>query len=522
MLRSLTKFPLLLIAVLLYSCSEYTLEQAPSEFDGEPSVSVAKDHVCLLADDALTCIPDVGISESVSDTLWIHSNRSWSVRIPEDDCEWLSSSACEFVNVTGEIHSYPLLITGLRNFGKESRTSNLTIFASGCDPIVVPVVQEAFEPVLKLECLSGDNRLDYAADTCHLVVRSNIDWTIEIEPGTSVDVTLTASKGTGVKIVQACFPYNFDDERGRVATATVSSEGLEKSSVELYQRQSETFFCLGEWNDGMQNPLLPKIHIPLESNSRWSAEIVSTTYANARLEPSSGDATISGFDFIADHGFDPGLHEKSAVVKIHREGKEDITVSFSQEGCIHLKFLSYNPEYNAKYTDPTASYMPYLPYDWMWVSHDEETFPIAAGTREFADKEVDLVMNGGYVFTVYGKTNGVWYRERKEGFQIGKYLNDYIKFPAIEGMRLSRMLFESSALAPTTYTVRTEDGATIIKGGEKTATSEYTMIYSEYNDVKEHIFPDTQENTRYRMNLESVGACISIKELCLFYEKVNK
>lgn len=518
---SLTKIPLILIAVLFCSCGEYSLKLAPSNSDGESSVSVSKQEICLLADDALVCSPDAGISESVTDTLWINSNRSWSVIIPEVDDEWLSTSVSEYVNVTGEMYSYPLVISGLRNVGSASRTSDLTIYTPGCDPIIVPVVQKAFEPILKLECLNG-NQLDYRTDTCHMVVRSNIEWTIEVEVGTSVDVGLTASKGTGVKTIQARFPYNFDDERGRVATVSVNGEGVEKSSVELYQRQSETFFRLGEWNDGIQNPLYPKIHIPLESNSTWSAEIVSTTYANARLVPSSGDATISGFDFIADHGFDPEVHEKSAIVKIHRDGKDDITVSFSQEGCIHLKFLSYNPEYNAKYTDPTASYMPYLPYDWMWVSHDVETFPISAGAREFADQEIDLMMNGGYIFTVFGKTNGVWYRERKEGFQIGKYLNDYIKFPAIEGMRLSRMLFESSALAPTTYTVRTEDGTTIIKGGEKTSTSEYTMIYEEYNDIKEHKFPDTQENTRYRMNLESVGACISIKELCLFYEKVNK
>ena len=522
MLRSLTKIPLFLITVLLYSCSEYSLELASSNIDGESIVSVSKTEVCLCADDALTCNPDEGISEYVSDTLWIHSNRSWSIRIPEDDNEWLFSSVSEYVNVTGELKSYPLVISGIRNFGGESRASNLTVYTSGCDPVVVPVIQKAFEPVLKLECLYGDNLLDYVADTSHLVVRSNLDWTIEVEAGASVEVNLSASKGNGVKTVQARFPYNFDDERGRAVIVSLKSDGQEKSSVELFQRQSETFFRLRGWNDGRQNPLLPKIHIPLESNSSWSAEILSSTFSNARLEPSSGDATISGFDFIADHGFDPETGEKEAVVAIHREGKEDITVSFSQEGCIHLKFLSYNPDYNAKYTDPTATYMPYLPYDWMWVSHDKESFPTSAGVREFAGQEIDLVMRGGYIFTVFGKTNGAWYRERKEGFQIGKYLNDYIKFPAIEGMRLSRMLFESSALASTTYTVRTEDGATIINGGDKTSTSEYTMIYDEYNDVKEHIFPDTQASARYRMNLESVGACISIKELCLFYEKVNK
>lgn len=523
MQRLLTKFTLILVAVLMNSsCSEYSFQLQSSGADSESFVSVRKTEVCLLADDALICIPEVGMSESVSDTLWVESNRSWSIMIPESDQEWLSSSVSEYVNVSGELQSYPLVITGLRNLESKVRSTILTVFASGCDPVEVPVSQNSYQPVLKLECLNGDNKLNFTADTCRMVVRSNLSWTLEVESGASVDVKLSASKGSGVKPVQARFPYNFDDERGRSVVVSVSSEGLEKSSVELFQRQSESFFKLGEWTDGRQNPLLPKIHIPLESNSAWSAEIVSSTFSNARLEPSSGEATIAGFDFIADHGFDPEVEEKHAVVKIHRDGKEDLVVSFSQEGCIHLKFLSYNPEYNAKYTDPTASYMPYLPFDWMWVSHDEQTFPTSAGVREFAGQEVDLVMHGGYIFTVFGKTNGVWYRERKEGFQIGKYLNDYIKFPAIEGMRLSRMLFESSALASTTYTVRTEDGSSIIKGGEKTSTSEFTMIYEEYNDVKEAIFPDTQENTHYRMNLESVGACISIKELCLFYENVNK
>ncbi len=523
MQRLLTKFTLILVAVLINSsCSEYSFQLQSSGSDGESFVSVRKSEVCLLADDALICIPEVGMSEAVSDTLWVESNRSWSIMIPESDQDWLSLSVSEYVNVTGEVQSYPLVVTGSRNLKSEVRNSILTVFASGCDPVEVPVRQNSYEPVLKLECLNGDNKLNFTADTCHMVVRSNLSWALEVDSESSVDVKLSAVKGTGVKLVQARFPYNFDDERGRAVIICVTSEGQEKSSVELFQRQSESFFKLGEWRDGRQNPLLPKIHIPLESNSAWSAEIVSSTFANARLEPSSGEATIAGFDFVADHGFDPEVDEKYAVVKIHRDAKEDIVVNFSQEGCIHLKFLSYNPEYNAKYTDPTASYMPYLPYDWMWVSHDEETFPISAGVREFAGQEVNLEMKGGYVFTTFGKTNGVWYRSRKEGLQIGKSLNDYIKFPAIEGMRLSRMLFESSALASTTYTVRTEDGSSIIKGGEKTSTSEFSMIYEEYNDVKEAIFPHTQENTRYRMNLESVGACISIKELCLFYENVNK
>ena len=523
MQKLLAKFNMILVGVLVnLSCSEYSFQLQSSDAGGVSFLTVRESEVCLLADDALICIPEVGMSESVSDTLWIESNRSWSIMIPETDQEWLSSSVSEYVNVTGQMQSYPLVISCPRNQESKVRSSLLTVFASGCDPIEVPVRQNSFEPVLKLECLNGDNKLNFSADTCHMVVRSNLSWTLEVESGASVDVKLSSAKGKGVKPVQACFPYNFDDERGRSVVVSVNSDGQEKSSVEVFQRQSESFFKLGEWTDGRQNPLLPKIHIPLESNSAWSAEIVSSTFSNARLEPSYGDATITGFDFVADHGSDPEVDEKHAVVKIHRDGKDDIVVSFSQEGCIHLKFLSYNLEYNAKYTDPTASYMPYLPYDWVWVSHDEETFPISAGAREFAGQEVNLEMKGGYVFTTFGKTNGVWYRSRKEGFQIGKSLNDYIKFPAIEGMRLSRMLFESSALASTTYTVRTEDGSGIIKGGEKTSTSEFTMIYEECNDVKEAIFPDTQENTRYRMNLESVGACISIKELCLFYENVNK
>ncbi len=509
--------PLLLICVVI-SCNEYSFDVDSELADSPALITVKDDSLSLPADDALTCDPEIGISEQVLDTLWIDSNRSWSINIPEECSHWLSVSLDEYVNVTGETQSFPLVVSALRHHETLSRTAEITIFASGCDPIILPVEQKAFQPTLLLEALSPGEPLAYAADTCFLVVRSNLDWEIAVDSENSSGVTLSKSKGTDVKVVEARFPYNFDDERGRSETVAVSSSGMEKSTYEIFQRQSETFFRLVNWTDGIQNPLLPKIHIPLESNSDWTAEIISTTYQNARLEPSSGSATVDGLDFIADHGFDPEIAEKQATIAIQREGKSDIIVNFTQEGCIHLKFLTYNPDYNEKYTDSTASYMPYQPYEWMWTSHDEETFPIAAATREFADMEVDLVMNGGYVFTAYGRTNGIWYRSRKEGLQIGKSLNDYIKFPAVDGKRLSRMLFESSALAPTTYTVRTEDGTEIIEGGEKTTTTEYSMIYQEYNDVKEAYFPATETGTRYRLNLESSGSCLSIKELCLFYE----
>ena len=71
----------------------------------------------------------------------------------------------------------------------------------------------------------------------------------------------------------------------------------------------------------------------------------------------------------------------------------------------------------------------------------------------------------------------------------------------------------------TTFSIRTADGATIIRGGEKRSTAELEYITKDINDLQEIVLTDTQPGTAYRMNNDSFGAALSIKDLCLIYQK---
>ena len=104
------------------------------------------------------------------------------------------------------------------------------------------------------------------------------------------------------------------------------------------------------------------------------------------------------------------------------------------------------------------------------------------------------------------------------GLCVGKIKGDYVLLPALEGYRLSTMYYEASCKAVTPYTVRTEEGD-IIKGGEYSVTKQVFPLTSEHHDVHVHQFPETLPGERYRLTLEEDLRFISIKELCLVYEK---
>ena len=83
------------------------------------------------------------------------------------------------------------------------------------------------------------------------------------------------------------------------------------------------------------------------------------------------------------------------------------------------------------------------------------------------------------------------------------------------------MYYQASCRVATPYTVRTEDNSRIIAGGEYRVTRKVVPVDTEYHDVQCHTFPSTLPDTRYRINLEKNLDQISIKDLCLTYEKAE-
>ena len=236
--------------------------------------------------------------------------------------------------------------------------------------------------------------------------------------------------------------------------------------------------------------------------------------------PAAGQVALNGFLFTADHGADPEVEEKHATITIRRDGMDPINVHLSQRGSIHLNILSFDPEYEYTGNDPYGIDTPYRPY----VSNGSPfvyptNLPSTFSSGLYKGVEVDCeTREGGYIFTMYGQDCGVWLSGLDTGLCVGKMKGDFVLFPALEDYRLAEMYYEASCRVVTPYTVRSEEGD-ILKGGEYSVTKQVYPLTAEHHDVHVHHFPESNYGERYRLTLEEELRFISIKELCLVYEK---
>lgn len=490
---------------------------------GKASLEVDVASIELEADNALQDEP-YEQTPSIVEILNVTSSRSWTVSVKtEDGGNWLRPSVKERLNLSGKPETFPLELTADRYRGHEAREAVVSIYAADMEaPLTVPVTQKPYVPYL--EIIADTDVVVPALDgVCRVVVKSNAVWSAHIDKVTStVEPALSAIAGEDTKEMVLTFPANMDEQQTRTAVLVVEAEGCEPESVALVQGQSESYFHLAAPVPSEILPYESSWNIPLRSNGAWTAELTECTFENAYIEPISGFSTLDGINFYADHGSDPQLSEKKATVVIKRDGKDDIVVSFSQRGSIHLSISSFDPEYEwtGRETDTDNPYKPYISNGYPFVT--PSSLPLSMNANLNVGVPVDCVMKaGGYVFTMFGKDCGVWLTPNTFCLQVGKTKDDYVLFPAIEGYRLSKMYYEASCRASNPYTVRTEDGKTVIKGGEKAFTKKVVPVDTNHHDMHVHVFPDTEAGARYRLNVEDDYRYISIKDLCLVYDKID-
>lgn len=462
----------------------------------------------------------------VTDTIMVSSSRSLIIMVRTDDGgDWVRSSVKERVNVSGNVETFPIVLDFDKYKGEQERTASLLIYAADLDePLVVPIVQKPFIPFIEVSLPGNPTVVSSVDGQTYAIVRSNTWWTIAVDENSSTVVPdLSMFEGVGTRAVFLDFPTNTDDMTALVATLMIKAEGCADCLVEVIQTQSERYFMLAGEVAQVLQPYESNLHIPLRSNGEWTAELSDCTFEGAALTPSGGYQSLNGFTFSSAHGSDPTISEKRATITIRRDGYDDIVLQIRQKGSIHLSVNEYNPEYEfdgTAYNDLSHPYRPYMAKPYPFLS--PSTMPGSYNSYALSGQVTDCIFSEeGYAFTAYGSDCGIWLDAGAYGLCVGKAKNDYLLLPAIEGYRLSEMYYEASALASNPYAIRTEDGSRIIKGGELSWTRRSVPIDSNYNDIRVHVFPDTQPGTRYRLNLEEDYRMISIKDLCLVYEKVN-
>ena len=505
--------------------SAAALPFACSDDEGSPEAAllhVDETDLSVPADAALLADPFGEETPAVTDTVWIQSTRSWTAAAETSDGgDWMHISTGERINVTGQVEKFPLVVTFDRYRGSRPRTATLTIYGMDIEePLEIHYTQKAYVPTVEISA-DGDGIVTADGGEVSVIVRANTSWTASIDESASTVIpSLSATAGSGTQAILVTFPQNPDDEKARIARLVIQASGCEDRTLELIQTQSERFFFLASPVAEQREPYESSINIPLRSNGPWNATISDCTFENAVLTPSSGLVSYGGLTFSADHGADPEVEEKHATITLVREGMEPIVVKLSQRGSIHLKICSFDPEYEFTGSDYFNMDTPYRPYASNGQPFSYPTsFPNTFSAETYKGVEVNCETRaGGYVFTLYGQDCGAWLSYAELGLCIGKRKGDYVAFPAIEGYRLSAMYYEASCKVSTPYTVRTEEGS-ILSGGEYSVTRQVVPLTSEHHDVHEHHFSGTLAGERCRLTLEEDLRFISIKELCLVYEK---
>ena len=505
------------VAALLASCETGNETSSPAR------LSIGETNRTVPSDGALLRDPFAEVTPPVVDTVWVDATRSWTAFIETaDGGDWIRSNVDERINVTGSAEKYPLLVTFDRYRGALPRSATLTIYGVDIDdPVVINYTQEAYVPTLEVILPEGGDIVSSADGKTQFIIKSNTTWTASVDKAaSSVIPDLSANAGVDTQFIELTFPENPDDEKARIARIVVKAEDCESQALEFVQTQSERYFFLAAPVKEQREPYESSVRIPLRSNGPWEAEISDCTFANAELIPTAGLLALDGITFTADHGADPEVEEKHATITIRRDGMEPIEVRLSQRGSIHLNICSFDPEYEFTGTEPYGTDTPYRPYKSNGLPFIYPTdLPSSSTTGTYKGVEVDCETRaGGFIFTMYGKDCGVWLSGLETGLCVGKIKGDFVLFPALEDYRLSTMYYEASCRVATPYTVRSEEGD-ILKGGEYTVTKQVFPLTSEHHDVHEHHFPESNYGERYRLTLEEDLRFISIKELCLVYEK---
>lgn len=460
-------------------------------------------------------------AEIAADTLKITSTRSWTAKIKTSDGgNWLSVSEKEHINAGGVLETSEIVLSFARYKGSNERTASLSIYCAEYDKeLVIPVVQKAYSPKISIEAVDNPVGISSNGADCYVTIRSNTSWKASIiKEESTVIPNLSIVEGNDTQTIRLEFPVNPDDELAKFAKLCVKADGCEDATLEFVQTQSERFFFLSEAVASEIVPYESSIYIPLRSNGPWTATLSECTFENGRVEPSEGLYAYSGIYFnYSLHGEDPLAEKKHALITISRDGMDDIKVEFTQKGSIHLNFGHYNPDYEWAGTQSDEEYKPYTTVTK--VFSEPTSFPYTYASGIFGGVETDCITSAGsFVFKMYGSDCGLYYVPGSYCFCIGKKKGDYVIFPTFEGYRLSELYYESSCRNMTPYTIRDDQGQ-IINGGELTNTVKTVPISREYNDMHHHIFPQTAPGASYRMVLEETLRVISIKDLCLVYEK---
>ncbi len=382
--------------------------QQQSDFEAEASIAVDKPVIIVGAD-------------PVVDTLFVSSNRAWSV-IPDPGCEWVKFDTLEHINLVGATDVTPLAVSVGDNVEKASRTSSFRIVGEGFSK-TVHVQQAAIIYRLSVDSPHEFTDLDDRGEEVSISIKSNYNWTARVKDGSDAVVTIPTASGYRDADITVQLGKNGDMENGKTATIVIEVPECEPVEIVLGQKKAIPFVSC--YVPELTRYVDPNVFSSLggtrwfnvESNVKWTASVNTeeTTAEGVSLPVSSGEGNVASFKVKVSEPNRDFDSTKKIVINFQPENGELYKYELTQQKGAILGFEFRDQDNTTKI--------------WPFVNP-------ASSPNSTNKGEGWFTAPGGYQFHCYASTALYLYTQ---GFQCGSGATDWIEFPVMEGHALVRV-----------------------------------------------------------------------------------
>lgn len=461
----------------------------------------------------------------VKDTLYITANRNWSVEI-EPEVDWVSVDTTGWQNLAQVSESHPLVFSFKDNETDEERSATLNIFCDGKKK-QVKVRQEAISYRLVLtSSKDGFGAVKSDGDELPISFNTNTEWKASLMTGSDAKITFSSASGKYSSDIKAIVAEN-EDLVTKSAVIVISAKNCKDIEIPVGQLEGFPYFRIGEqqpspymkegleYEEGIDNCV-----VSIETNTSWTAEVVEVSGFDASAVKVTASGTkadktpVLTFPYCTDFN----VPEGKITVRFTASGvDEPVLFSLTQKPCIRLRWWDETTGRMVAAEDPSQ-----YPFSSPLLTF----FPTSKGnaSKDYLNRasELDLVLTNGYAFTA-ASTLSFW-RNGSTALMFGGGEGDYLKLPAVEGKRLSKIHFRWGGKNDANigvsgpsfkFSLKDSDGN---KVPEATYGEDVLISSPERRAVTVDLeFPGTQAGVSYKIYNEGT-ASYCVGNLTLYYE----
>ena len=395
----------------------------------------------------------------VADTLWITSNRTWTVSIP-DTLDWIKLDRDGHQGISGVSERVPLVISCDDNASAQSREAELTICGSAGSK-KVKVTQSAIRHRIAL--VKGERQysgLNYEGETLTLGINTNSAWSIALKAGSTIAASFSKKSGDSSAEIDVKVAENDDRFAGKEGTLVISAEGCRSIEIPVSQLKGVPYFRIEmESLEAQAEDGLPNFEIPIHTNLDWKAEIVSVKgYDSLEVKGATGGkgakAAKIEFPYCVAFG-----EEGEIVVKLTAEDVEgEKIVTIRQKPCIRFAYFGYGTAEEGSMYEANSTIWPSgtNTNNWPFSEPTISNIKTSGGQALYQGQKVKFVLKNGFEMWIYS-TKGVW-RNSKTGLMFGGEKDNYLQLPAITGFKLVKIVYCFRGTSAFKGTVRVKRG----------------------------------------------------------------